>query len=282
MSDYLKPNRGARENAAMTFAGYGIIFLGWTFGAALFITVAMSALNFHDMDSPWKNFLVSFSQFIPILAAVIGVTILLGRKPLTLITSESKFSFSKLGLGVISWGGLLILGATIGWAIDPSSLKFTFDPASFFPALFVLIVLLPIQVGAEELFFRGFIPQSLTRTNLSSASIVLISTLLFTLPHLLNPEAKSQPIWAVIAYSSMGFGWLVAARWSGGLEVAIGAHIINNFFGLAIVGYEDSVVAPSSIWVGPAANMQTTAIALWLTVGIWLLLVKRFGNATTN
>jgi hypothetical protein len=64
--------------------------------------------------------------------------------------------------------------------------------------------------------------------------------------------------------------------------VAIGAHLANNFFGLAIVGYENSVVEPSSIWVGPEAKMQFSAIALWVTIGIWLLIVKKLKVSKTN
>ncbi len=273
MNNFLKPIPGKSETTLMWFAGYIINFFAWTFGALIFAYAA--GIAFSGKLEPWQSFFVSFIQFVPCLIAVIYAVKLFGRNPLTVVTSESKFSFKNLRFGIVSWMTVLGIGTLISWAADPSSLRFTFNISSFLPALVVLLVLLPIQVSAEELFFRGFIPQSLSRTRMSEGLIVVISALIFAAPHLLNPEASSQPIWSLIAYSAMGFGWLIAAKWVGGLEIAIGAHFANNFFALVIVGYENSVVSPSSIWIGPEAQMQSSAIALWITVGIWLLVVRK-------
>lgn len=273
MNNFLKPVPGKTETTLKWFAGYIINFFAWTFGALLFAYAA--GIAFSGKLEPWQSFFVSFIQFVPCLIAVIYAVKLFGRNPLTVVTSESKFSFKNLRFGIFSWIAVLGIGTLISWAAEPSSLRFTFNISSFLPALAVLLVLLPIQVSAEELFFRGFIPQSLSRTRMSEGLIVVISALIFAAPHLLNPEASSQPIWSLIAYSAMGFGWLMAAKWVGGLEIAIGAHFANNFFALVIVGYENSVVSPSSIWIGPEAQMQGSAIALWITVGIWLLVVRK-------
>lgn len=276
MSSYLRPIRGLNENAAMTFAGFGLVILAWTVGAGIFALIP-SVIWGEDL-APWQVYFISFVQFVPILAAVVGATYLFKRNPRTLISLDGKFSWKKFRLGVFSWGAILLSTTGLSLLLNPSSLKYTFEVSNFLPALIVLISLLPIQVLSEELFFRGYLPQTLSRTKISDGLIILISTLAFAFPHLMNPEAQSEPVWSLIAYSSMGFGWLFAARKLGGVEVAIGAHLANNFFGLTIVGYENSVVAPSSIWVGPAANMQSSAIALWVTVGIWLLILKRFSK----
>lgn len=273
MKSYLHPVRGVRENSAVTFAGYGLVILAWTFGAGIFALIP--ALLWGEDLASWQVYFISFVQFVPIFAAIVGATLLFKRSPLTLISFDAKFSWTNFKIGAISWLAILLSATGLSLLANPGSLKYTFNLTSFLPAIIVLICLLPIQVLSEELFFRGYLPQSLTRTKLSENSIFLISTIAFALPHLLNPEAQSEPVWSLIAYSAMGFGWIYAAKKFGGLEIAIGAHLANNFFGLTIVGYENSVVAPSSIWVGPAANMQSSAIALWITVGIWLLIIKR-------
>ena len=276
MKNYLKPIPGNNETSLMWLVGYLINLLAWTFGAGV---IALAAgMIWVDEKAPWQTFFASFIQFIPCLLAVLIATKLFGRRLLTAVTSEPKFSFRNLRFGILSWTAVLGAGTLISWAADPTALKYTFNISTFAPALMILLLLLPIQVSAEELFFRGFIPQSLSRTKMPEGLVVAFSALIFALPHLLNPEASSSLIWSLIAYSAMGFGWLMAARWLGGLEIAIGAHLANNFFGLAIVGYENSVVAPSSIWVGPAAQMQSTAIALWVTIGIWLFIVKKIAS----
>ena len=280
MKNYLKAVPGNKETSLMWFTGYLINIFAWTIGAAVFVLVADSFWS--SEKEPWQTFFVSFIQFAPCLIAVLITTKLFGRKVLTVVTSEQKFSIRNLRFGILSWMAVLGTGTFISWAADPSALKYTFDISTFAPALLVLLLLLPIQVSAEELFFRGFIPQSLSRTSMSDSLVITISTLIFALPHLLNPEATSDPVWSLIAYSAMGFGWLMAAKWLGGLEVAIGAHLANNFFGLAIVGYENSVVESSSIWVGPEAQMQSSAIALWITVGIWLFIVKKLRVSKLN
>ena len=276
MNSYLRPIRGLQENATMTFVGFGLVIFAWTFGAGIFALIP--SLIWGEKLDAWQVYFISFVQFIPILMAVIFATLLFKRKSLTLITNDRKFSWQKFRIGVLSWLAILTSTTTLALILNPESLKYTFDLGRFLPALLVLICLLPVQVLAEELFFRGYLPQALSRTKISDGLIILISTLVFAAPHLLNPEAQSEPFWALIAYSAMGFGWIYAARKLGSLEIAIGAHLANNFFGLTIVGYENSVVAPSSIWVGPAADMQNSAIALWVTVGIWLFIVTRISQ----
>ncbi len=273
MNNFLKPTPGNSETSLMWFVGYLINFFAWTVGAATFAFVAGGI--WQDELEPWQSFVVSFIQFAPCLVAVLFAVKLFGRKPLTVVTGQTKFSFKNLRFGIISWLAVLGIGTLINWAADPSALKYTFNISTFLPALFVLLLLLPIQVSAEELFFRGFIPQSLSRTRISEKLVVAISAVIFATPHLLNPEAASEPLWSLIAYGAMGFGWLMAAKWLGGLEIAIGAHFANNFFALVIVGYENSVVSPSSIWIGPEAQMQSSAVAHWVTVGIRLLVVKK-------
>ncbi|MEN9692672.1 MAG: hypothetical protein RLZZ330_316, partial [Actinomycetota bacterium] len=81
---------------------------------------------------------------------------------------------------------------------------------------------------------------------------------------------------SLLAYGALGFAWLTAARWFGGIEITFGAHLVNNFYGLALVGYQNSVVTSSPVFIGPAPQMNATAISMWITVGIWLLIIKKF------
>ena len=276
MKNFFEPVRGQNENAASIFLSFMTILFAWIFLASIFVIIPTMLWTINP--KPWQVLFTSLIGFVPVLPSFLIVSKILAREVFTFVTTQSRFSFRNFFIGVGSWGSLLLIGTLISFAEDSNGLKFVFDAQSFLIALLVLVILLPIQVASEELIFRGFIPQSLSFFKIPRNLVVLLSALAFAAPHLLNPEAQSEPIWSILAYGSLGFAWLTAARWFGGLEITIGAHLINNFYGLAIVGYENSVLTSSPIFIGPAPQMNSTAIAMWVTVGLWLLMIKRFKN----
>ena len=220
-------------------------------------------------DAIWQRLVVDFSGAVPVLLLSLAVPILYGRRVLTLMTSASKFRFTIFFIGVGVWGVLLIISAAISWALDPTSFTWSFNASAFVPLLAISIVVIPIQVASEELLYRGVIPQALGRAFRSDMLVIAIATLLFALPHLLNPEAKNQPLLALVTYSAISLSWVVAVWKWGGLEISLGAHLINNVFGILIVGYENSVVRTSPLWMTPAPDMTLTAVSSVITGVVW-------------
>jgi len=74
---------------------------------------------------------------------------------------------------------------------------------------------------------------------------------------------------ALVTYSAISLSWVVAVWKWGGLEISLGAHLINNVFGILIVGYENSVVRTSPLWMTPAPDMTLTAVSSVITGVVW-------------
>ena len=173
-----------------------------------------------------------------------------------------------------TWGLLLIGETAVKMITSFNKLEVTFRPETFLPTLLVSLVLLPIQTASEEMLFRGALPQNLSRHLRQPIVVVILSSVLFGAAHLMNPEALSRPIISLLAYSAVGFGWGLVTQKSGGLELAIGAHTINNFYGLFVVGYRNSAIRGSSIWMLPNINMVESMILSIIMVMIWIVMLR--------
>ena len=270
MMDFFRPTKGSNENAGT------IMLVVWMMFTAVFILSYFVSVAFDSVlgNAPWQSLTVSFSSAIPVLGLALVAPIIYKRPVLTLITTAQNFRMKLFGLGAAIWGGLLVVGAAVSYASDPGSFSLVFDAASFVPMLLVCLILIPIQVGSEELLYRGVLAQAFGRAFRSDVVVIGLTTTVFALPHLLNPEAAGDSALAFVAYGAISFGWVMAARQFGGLEIALGAHLVNNFFGILIVGYSNAVVDTSPIWLTPVPEMGPTAIASVVTVTAWLVALR--------
>ena len=106
-------------------------------------------------------------------------------------------------------------------------------------------------------------------------TIVVASGVLFGAAHLSNPEAQQDPLISLVGYSLADIGWGWVTYKSGGLELAIGAHTINNFYALLIVGYSNSAIAGAAIWTTPEVDMKESTISSLIMMGIWIFALRR-------
>jgi uncharacterized protein len=155
------------------------------------------------------------------------------------------------------WGRDLIIGSVIGFAAlafavgiaaAGGGLRFSFIGTGMLSAsvrsMIAFGVLFLIAALAEEVMFRGYPLQTLTRAGLVSLGVILTS-LPFGLAHLMNPNVVRgvtlvntvvAGVWLAIAYlktRSLWFplgvhwGWNWALGWFFGLPVS-GLHIVPN------------------------------------------------------
>lgn len=103
--------------------------------------------------------------------------------------------------------------------------------------LAIILVTSPIQAAAEEFFFRGYVMQALG-TAFNQAWVGIIgSALLFAAFHGVQNPA--------LFLNRFAFGLIVGILvWrTGGLEAAIGAHIVNNIFAFGYGIFSGGVAA---------------------------------------
>ena len=271
MTNFFRPERGKNENAGTVLLGIWLMFMG-VFVLGYYTSVLMDSVLGNAI---WQELVVAFSSAVPVLLLSLIVPLVYGRRIITLFTSAQRFRWRVFALGIGVWGGLLVLSALVAWIVDPTSFEWSLDAKEFIPLLAVSALFIPIQIASEELLYRGVIPQALGRALRSDVFVIVLSTLLFALPHLLNPEASAEPGFALITYSAISLSWVVAVWKWGGLEISLGAHFINNVFGILIVGYENSVVRTAPMWMTPAPDMALTAVSSVITSVLWFVILHQ-------
>ena len=208
---------------------------------------------------------VNFSIFMMLAGLVVTVKLIHRRPLLSLITPDVRVDWRRIGQSVVAW---FVIGAAIS-AIEhvlyPDRYYLSFDPGQFFVFLVLVLVLTPIQTTAEELVFRGYAMQGMGLVTRRPLLVAIASSLVFTIPHLLNPEAHEHGVLVMAAnYFAIGMLLATVTLRDGRLELAIGLHAVNNVFLALVANYEGSALTTESIFTAreldPVYSLVTIVI----------------------
>jgi uncharacterized protein len=250
----------------------GLAFLPYTGVAPEALLEGGDILN--AMPS-WGFLFFALITFVPLfVGTLIAYRFILGMKVRYLFSTFSRFRWWRVALGFWVW--IILVGGPVVVAVASNSeaYQFSFNPATFLPYAIIAIVLLPIQTTSEELFFRGWIIQWAAKRNTNIIWLSTLSGALFSLPHLVNPEAASDLVGAFFGYFSVGFalGWVTVRDRS--LEIAIGAHLSNNLFAALVVGYEGGALPAEALFITESLEWGSSNLVSLLIVPIFILATR--------
>lgn len=143
---------------------------------------------------------------------------------------------------------------------------------------FVLAALVgaPLQAAAEEVFFRGYLMQSFGAATGNAWVGLVASSLLFALFH----GIQNPALFAHRLAFGLVMGALVIA--TGGLEAAIGAHVVNNLGAFGYATFTASVAEARAVteitWT--KAGWDIAGFVLFAAVAWWI--GRRLRVATTT
>lgn len=257
-----------------------ITFLVWSISGS--ILTAIVFMIWPEPRSPWQELLANCVAFLPLFVLLLFLPFALKRGLVTTFTSGRTFRYGLVFWGMWTWGLLLAAESIYKFAVSPSTFKLTLQVAEFLPALLVAMVFVTIQATSEEMLFRSAIPKVVGSFAKNPVVIIGLSSLLFGLPHLSNPEAANQFWVSLLAYSLTGAAWGWISYRSGGIELAIGAHVINNIYGLVLVGYDNSAVTTASIFKTPELDMTQSLIQNAIMLGLWVTWLSKGKLAQTH
>lgn len=155
------------------------------------------------------------------------------------------------------------------------------DWNSWVPMLFLSLLVFFVQASTEEMVYRGYLAQMMFRFSKSPLLALVIPAIIFAYPHYGN-IAGSSGILALMPYVILGllYGWL--AYRSGSLWMAIGAHLVNNWFITMFVGSKAEVIQKLSLFETPSQISSMAQISIntliysALVIGVAELLMRRF------
>ena len=119
--------------------------------------------------------------------------------------------------------------------LSPENYVFNFKPLPFLVLLVLSIILVPIQTSFEEYLPRGYLMQGIGIASKRKWLPFVISSSLFGLLHIFNPEVEKLGYGVLIFYIGTGFFLGILTLMDEGLELPLGFHAANNLFTALLV-----------------------------------------------
>lgn len=239
---------------------FGVLLLGPGIELGALLYPDVFSLDWTGEITGPVSFIFPVLNFATILIVLLlAVRLIHGRPAKTVITAYRRIRWGRILFALGLWAMLLAARNTVGYVLDPSSLGFSFDPARFFPLLFFVLLLLPVQTSTEEIFLRGYLLQWIGLRLRNVVALVLIGGVFFGLIHA-NPAFFVQTggfglelflLFLNFFVSGAFYVWITLR--DNGLELALGLHAAHNLFNTLVIGNpEDTLGSLPSLFVRTA------------------------------
>jgi len=286
---YLDWARVGRSGNWWYLFGAALIIAVWVIAQSVILTAGVAASGGDLLDpnafdnggsQTWVDTAITLVSFLPFfIGTLLVVKFIHGRPARSIITPYSNYNFRLFIIGVLAWGGTVVVVAAITLALRPDGFKWNYDPKTFWPAFLTVLLFVFFQTTAEELFFRGYLLQWISKATRSALLLGVISGVLFTLPHLANPELADLRgagfLVGTIPYFAIGFALGFVSVRSGTIEMAIGAHFINNLLAATLIGANNSALGSSTLWIDTTPSATETALTSVISVVVFIALTWR-------
>jgi uncharacterized protein len=208
---------------------------------------------------------INLSIFMMLAGVAVAVKWIHRRPLMSLVAPDLRVDWRRVARAAAVW---LVVSAVMALAehlLFPGRYYLSYDPERFYPFLLAVLLLTPLQAATEELVFRGYLMQGIGLLTRRAWIIAGASSIAFTLPHLMNPEALQYGV-AIMAANYFVIGMLLAtvALRDGRLELAIGLHAVNNVFLGLMANYEGSALGTESVFTATELDPVYSLAALVL------------------
>lgn len=272
MNTYIAYFDRLRNNPRLLLSGFlvvlGSLFLG-SYPASLFRNfyvqnkgIDKSAFEEALMQNPQLANLNLIFNLMPYIVAAFALWFVykfyLHGSLIESIRPGKKWNIAKLLIPGLIWF-LFSLGSDIYfiWK-NPDNYVFAFEWQSFAVLLGIGLVLLPVQTGFEEFFFRGYIMNSLNILSRRLWVGLIGSSVLFALMHGMNPEIGQYGFWNMMPiYFYFGFVLALLTVWDQSLEIAWSLHFFNNLYSLLIVSSQGSALKVRPLFMQQEVAIQS-------------------------
>lgn len=199
------------------------------------------------------------------------------KRPLkTLITTKASINWSKIAFAFFVWLAMGMALEVVSYVLDPGNYTFQFKATDFLVLVLICLTILPIQTSFEELFFRGYLFQGIGNGARSPMLPIMITSLLFGVVHLMNPEISEFGLGIMFPYYVLvGVFLAVMTVMDDSLELALGIHAATNFYGAAFVTFKGSALQTDTLFRMNEVNIYLMLPMFLITAVIFLLICKQ-------
>lgn len=180
---------------------------------------------------------------------VLGWTLLIHQQSITsLTTSRKKIDWKRIFFAFGLWSFITIVLTGVDIYFSPGDYEMNFDLMKFIPLAIIAILLIPLQTSFEEYLFRGHMMQGIGLLAKNKWLPLIITSTLFGLMHIANPEVEKLGHGIMIYYIGTGFFLGILTLMDEGLELALGFHAANNLITALLVTADWTAFQTNSIY----------------------------------
>ncbi len=171
----------------------------------------------------------------------------------SLTTARPKVDWKRIFFSFGLWALLTTAMTAAAYFMNPENFEINFKPVPFAFLAIIAIIMIPMQTSFEEYLFRGYLMQGIGVATKSKIIPLIITSVLFGLMHIANPEIEKLGYLLLLYYIGTGFFLGIITLMDDGMELALGFHAANNLVTALLVTSDwtalqtDSVLKDNSI-----------------------------------
>jgi membrane protease YdiL (CAAX protease family) len=167
---------------------------------------------------------------------------------LSVTTSRKQVDWKRIFFSFFLWSFFTILSFVVVYLNAPESFIWNFKLVPFLILVAVGAILIPIQTSTEEYVFRGYLMQGFANLALNRWFPLMMTSLIFGLMHIFNPEVAKMGYVIMVYYIGTGLFLGIITLMDDGIELALGFHAANNLIGALLVTSDWSVFQTHSLF----------------------------------
>lgn len=199
-------------------------------------------INMSDMSTVYTLFDSNTTLFLMLIPFVVGIGALflwvkfLHKLDLTsLTTSRDKIDWKRIFFAFALWGGITVFITVLDYQLFPENYEWNLDWSKFILLAIIAVLLVPIQTSFEEYLFRGYLMQGIGVAAKNKWVPLLITSVVFGMMHIANPEVEKIGYIIMVYYIGTGFFLGILTLMDEGMELALGFHAANNLITALLV-----------------------------------------------
>lgn len=252
-----------------------LILFQTSFQGKIYPTTEEELMHFFE---PNLNLFLLLISFVFALAGIYFVVRFLHHQTLlSIITARKKMDWKRVLFSFVIWSLFTIVSTVVMFYLNPADFKINFQLIPFLILVAIATLLVPIQTSVEEFVFRGYLMQGFANLSRNKWFPLLMTSVIFGLMHLFNPEVSKLGNIIMVYYIGTGLLLGIITLMDDGMELALGFHAANNLIGALLVTSDWSAFQTYSIFKDvsePEAGLDI----IFPVIVIYPLLLVIFGK----
>ena len=258
---YIEQGYKGKQDFWRYMVGLAIIFVGWQILGMIPLVVALvsksESLATIPMGIPGMSkllgsnlflFLMLLSFAFGLVATFFTASVLHQQTITALTTSRNKIDWKRVGFSFFLWAIISVVLLGVDVFLSPENYVLNFQLEPFLILAVVAILFIPIQTSFEEYFLRGYLMQGIGLLAKNRWVPLVVTSLIFGLLHLANPEVEKLGYGIMVFYIGTGFFLGILTLMDKGLELALGFHAANNLLTALLVTADWTAFQTDSIY----------------------------------